>query len=269
MVRPPRVTYNQDDKVEYITSTLQHGTCSQPSSRLEFAYDGNGQVATVTREADVSNNWANVSRASYSYYGIADAYGNPEGELQSVLCQTWDAAIQTPAFVGTDTYNYSYDSTSGNLFLAFTPQDTINARHSLNDVSSLDGIDYWTYASDAYFSNVETIGDNGYRITTVVQHGIDVNSFWYGDYSSSDYNFAKRETVETFWNSDIQTTYTNFLGELLATDYLNYMNANPGEWYTYNQYDGGRLTLSAATSAVTCVSVDPLTGKVFPYLAAR
>ena len=247
------VSYNESGQITTILKSINHDTSLNPSSLQTFTYDDNGQIATITlQNYDSDFNAIDVSQATYTYYDSSDLNGNPVGELKSVVTAVPDG---NNGWLNTGTSYYRYDSISGNLSEALTPQDYLNATAQLGNLD-VQGTDPAAFASVDYAYALPMVGNNSYRIISVYRHGVDSGSICYQDaWGTPGVNTVQRESIEFFSQNCAAYIYTNFLGEVLGSLYYKGDTAQ----CTYNQYgsdswDYGKLTVSAASSAVDSVS---------------
>ena len=278
--------------VEYMTSDAEHAYQKRDFT-YSVAYTDWGEedpwypddipiarrvrVATITLSEYDGQNWTNVRKTTYDYYGDSESYG-AAGDLKTVLTEQWNGS----AWTGDDTYYYrywtgEYDSTTNpghahDLQRVLLPNAYAAALAEFN-VTSLDEI-----AENTQGINGKTIADftcfyyeydADHRVTDEVVFGASNESTFTNTLSDNadGYNSWYRKNVETkrgdggavLWTN---TVYTNYIGQTLLTDLYDThgtpSTADDTHTLTYNRYgtptdgiDGndGKLILTVDSAA--------------------
>lgn len=211
---------------------------------------------------DIENNWEEISRAAYSYYGDDEDYGYLN-DLKSVIRQKWDGA----AWADCDTRVYRYWTADQ------TNYSTLGFPHGLKYVVgpvayqrlSTDGHDPLTVIestlagyADMYLEYdpatrrvTKEIAATGCASCGGSNPGTTGDTFAYFDNDDSgytdDFNHWFRRTTVTHPDGLVETVYMNYAGQVM----LRVEDDGIAPRATYTRYDtSGRPELMAGPDAV-------------------
>ena len=215
--------------------------------------DNEGKVQYVTYRRSLNDNWTNIRRAEYVYYGNDEDYGMP-GDLKMVIQQLPNGGGWTSGKVSYYRYytDDEEDPDNDNGFphgirSVLKPEAYKKAAAALGDVTSA------SYAQLAPYTCHYYEYDEDHRTTKEIVFGdIREYTFSYTDNSQSagytdGYNNWMTKAVETRPDGSTVTVYTNFFSQILLKDIAQGAN----HWISYRQYDSdGHLIKHAYPSAV-------------------
>jgi RHS repeat-associated protein len=220
--------------------------------------DNTGLIATVTLRLGDGDNWFQIRKAEYAYYGSNEANGNA-GNLKTVAIKDSDNNIL-------DTTYYRYykpgeaNGYAGGLKYVFLPQSYARMTADLGTPLSASNGAVAPYA-DNYFEY-----DSQQRVTrqTVQGAGCSVCS---GGQGNLYYDYTDRtgqvsytpgpnswayKTIETLPDNNQNVVYTNGDGQVMLKVYVDAPGTlNERKWATFYEYDSdGRVAMRAEPSAV-------------------
>ena len=233
---------------------------SNGPENYQFAYNADGQLASVTLTRQLSGTVSNVAQLAVNYFTSTGQCAQA-GDLQSRQTQVYDSQAQ--AWIAQNTTYYGYDPATGMVrfvldgrqYDQLLADQNVPAGGDLNSIADPSTIT--SYAREAY-----TYDGEGRVATQSLDGGARVYSFQYALNDSpayaDGYNNWKYRTTETLTDAagnliHAKNVYMNFVGTLL----LSQLTAEGNVWLEYKAYnDAGQVALDAQPSALTGFAID-------------
>ena len=206
------------------------------------------------------DDWTNVARATYTYYGSADTYG-AAGDLRTATTFVW----QDADWVATGTSYYRYwtaTSSSSSSSSSSGGGGSSEAPHLLKYVlnpAAFDRLSADPNVSDPYLATNTQVAlyadyyfeyDDLRRVTKeVVKGGSQTFLFAYAlSLFGNNYNHWKTRTIETLPDGNQNIVYLNHAGQTM----LKVFQSGDNQWLEFWRYDvNARVVLHAHPSAVS------------------
>lgn len=234
---------------------------SSPGISYNYDYYTSGDNAGRLQYVTLKQGSTNVRRIEYDYYAIGETYGG-QGDLKRATLRQWNGSTWDD--LGKTLYRY-YTSNSSSGFqhglkyvvgpqayarllaAGYTPEtedDSVIANYAdhyfeFNGLSdkrvTKERVNGPGYVSDSGTSSSTTTLEQGYAYSTSSH--------------SDGYNNWKTKTVETLPDSNTQTVWTNYAGQVMFKRFRDVGNSL--EWYDYFKYDTqGRVSQRASSEAI-------------------
>jgi len=249
-------TYNGSDQ---ITQFSLGGT---PTLNYNYDYYTSGGGLGCIQYVTLKRGSTNVRRLYMVYYSSGDTNGGA-GDLQSVTLQNWNGtgwdSLQTWYF-----RSYKAGDTNGfasGLKLVISPEGYARASTGGTDINTLsDATLQGAYADSAFrFNGSKQVTQevvNGQGAGTASSSSSTTSTYTYGYATSGNsdgYNNWKNKNTETLPNTNTQTVYTNYAGQVMLKVVAQTGTGN--KWYAYYSYDSsGRILQKATAEAVASYS---------------
>jgi RHS repeat-associated protein len=228
------------------------------SSRYDYSYYSSGVNANRLQYVTLTVDGNNVRRAQYDYHDGTDAFGSA-GDLKRVTIQSYNPASATWTNLSVSYYRY-YKAGDANGFahglkfvlgpLNYAQMVALGITPEISTDTQLASFAKYNFKYDvSQRTNNETVNSGARNFAFVNSQGS----------SSTDYNVNVSKMVETLPDGNQNLVFTNFAGQPILKVFKR--TSDGAQWFEYYQYDtSGRVTLKAASSAVSGYSTNPTTG---------